>query len=716
MTSGDTEMCGLPVISMANLDSARGCFSGASVLYRFPCTADEDRTCQIATHFTTWNEILCYIGLEVRLTPETNGHFSLVNIDGGVPLFGSKIESQLELLKHQAATIIYWLLKTHHCLSTLSLVPELLNSQAEIVFNALLEGRFLKTLAVSSTDSAASKKLCAAISGLRWLEDLELTLEECPEDLPAALSELLSTTTSLSALRIPGLRMKGKYVKEFFSALKKNNTLRDLSLQGYALRDAACQLSFARYLHNTTTLASLTLEGCRRSAKGWLKNVLCGLRDNKSVLELTLREFVFDQRSAHHAAILLSENKTLRAFRVQDSRVRHEEAQSIYDCWLPPILKNETLEELHLSLFFWQPEDWEEFFVVLPHKQALTNVFVEIDLGYPELKRICVALRESGAEEQVTLTARHPPASLDLLEYMDYSEVYVAGASYKNAALLLNRLLCVDSISMVRISIHRGDLTLSLALADYVSRTTVLSSLYIQVHDLGSVAVDITSNWWAVILKALAVNESIRELGLLTSRNMDDRDLEGLADVMRLSRNISKLWIFGGASAFVHRMAIGIRDNYTLLGVTLSDRVYPEVAKDWFAVRDTANRNCDLVTRAALFADGYRDDRNHVAALERVSKHRALLEELADVLDMDEAEMEMEARKWLTCIEGLQDFMKYTGVVKERVEFHASPDGSAQLDSLNEDCWRILRRYLMLDDVVNPSELSVQYEKGPWYT
>ncbi|KAL3243479.1 hypothetical protein MRX96_020542 [Rhipicephalus microplus] len=60
-------------------------------------------------------------------------------------------------------------------------------------------------------------------------------------------------------------------------------------------------------------------------------------------------------------------------------------------------------------------------------------------------------------------------------------------------------------------------------------------------------------------------------------------------------------------------------------------------------------------------------------------------------------------RHQLARIEGLEDFMRYAGVVKERVDFHPSQDGSAQLDVLNEDCWRLVRRYLMLDDVKEPS-------------
>ncbi|XP_050041588.3 uncharacterized protein [Dermacentor andersoni] len=703
MMPSRTEISGFPANTLANLESARGCFTGAAVMHRVPCTADEGRTCQIATHLSIWNEILCYAGWEVRLASGMSGQFCVVNFAGCIPLFGSGIESQIEVLMQQAATIVYWLLKTHRCLSTLTLAPPVLRSQADIVCNALLAGKSLKHLTVLSTESVACKKLSAAISGLRWLEELELTFEECIEDMPVGLSELLRTTTSLSTLRISGLRMKGKRVREFYTALGENTTLRDLSLHESAISDSRCQAAFARYLRRSTTLTSLTVEARNPNTEGCLKCVLRGLCGNKTVITAKLQEFVFDKENALLAATLLSENRTLRVFQIKQSWPTFQGGHSVLDFWLKSLTKNETLEELHLPLRCGRLEKWEEFFALVSSKKTLAKVLVDIDLEDPLLQRVCTALRESGAEEKVTLGSRRPPKSLDLLEYMEYSELYLDGcSSEKNAALLLNRLLSVDHITTVRIGFFRGDLALSSALADYIAKTSSLRSLYVEVYSCScAVAVDITSNWWTIIMESLAANDSVRELGLHKPGNMDDRDLERLADVVRGSRNIRRVAVSGDVSAFAQHLSVGIADNYTLLGVTFYDRVYPEVAKHWFTVRDTANRNCDLVTRAALFVSGSRDDRCHVAALERVQKHAALLEELAEVLCMDEAEVVVLVRESLKCIESLPDFMRYAGVVKERLDFHPNEDGHAQLDILNEDCWRLVRRYLMLDDVRN---------------
>ncbi|KAL1468267.1 hypothetical protein MTO96_041605 [Rhipicephalus appendiculatus] len=57
-------------------------------------------------------------------------------------------------------------------------------------------------------------------------------------------------------------------------------------------------------------------------------------------------------------------------------------------------------------------------------------------------------------------------------------------------------------------------------------------------------------------------------------------------------------------------------------------------------------------------------------------------------------------RSRLTGVDGLHDFMRLTGVVKERVTCAPSVDGCCiQLQDLGNDCWRLLRRYLSFGDV-----------------
>ncbi|KAH7944124.1 hypothetical protein HPB52_016340 [Rhipicephalus sanguineus] len=57
-------------------------------------------------------------------------------------------------------------------------------------------------------------------------------------------------------------------------------------------------------------------------------------------------------------------------------------------------------------------------------------------------------------------------------------------------------------------------------------------------------------------------------------------------------------------------------------------------------------------------------------------------------------------RSRLRSVDGLHDFMRLTGVVKERVTCVPPVDDcGTQLQDLGNDCWRLLRRYLSFDDV-----------------
>ncbi|KAL1476115.1 hypothetical protein MTO96_036760, partial [Rhipicephalus appendiculatus] len=96
------------------------------------------------------------------------------------------------------------------------------------------------------------------------------------------------------------------------------------------------------------------------------------------------------------------------------------------------------------------------------------------------------------------------------------------------------------------------------------------------------------------------------------------------------------------------------------------------------------------------------------AGLDRVYRHPALLAELAEVLSIDEAEARERVREGFRSIEGLHDFMRLAGVVKERVKCLPSEDGSIQLDALNDDCWSHVRRYLQLDDIALGSTSPAQ--------
>ncbi|KAL1482503.1 hypothetical protein MTO96_033744 [Rhipicephalus appendiculatus] len=187
--------------------------------------------------------------------------------------------------------------------------------------------------------------------------------------------------------------------------------------------------------------------------------------------------------------------------------------------------------------------------------------------------------------------------------------------------------------------------------------------------------------WWNIILESLAQNKSVKELEIRMF-GMSIRDTENLA--VSLKRNT----------------CISIEDNYTLMRVNYGGRLESDYVSHWLAVRATTLRNFGLVARAARMKEASHLDRYVTAALERVLRHPALLDEVARWTKLDQAELVVLARDRLRRTQSLDGFMQVAGVVKEQVVCHPVDDGRLQVDDLNEDCWSHVRRYLSTDDVM----------------
>ncbi|XP_075559821.1 uncharacterized protein LOC142591380 [Dermacentor variabilis] len=225
---------------------------------------------------------------------------------------------------------------------------------------------------------------------------------------------------------------------------------------------------------------------------------------------------------------------------------------------------------------------------------------------------------------------------------------------------------------------------------------TLFSSSYVPPESL---------KWWPALSQSLRQNRSIIDLGIGVDAGSCE-DVMHVADAIIQSATIRKICLLRWSSPtlpyFTRHLGAGIFKNRTLCSATSSRLYVPwdsDWAADWFAVRNTARRNSTFVARAAQFLKHARCDRLCAAGLDRVSRHAALVAELAQVLSVDEPEADDMVRQHFRCIEGLHDFMRLAGVVKEQVTCLPRQDGRMQLDGLNEDCWARVRRHLELDDL-----------------
>ncbi|KAH7976466.1 hypothetical protein HPB52_014397 [Rhipicephalus sanguineus] len=184
---------------------------------------------------------------------------------------------------------------------------------------------------------------------------------------------------------------------------------------------------------------------------------------------------------------------------------------------------------------------------------------------------------------------------------------------------------------------------------------------------------------------------------------MGIQDSRDLADLVKRSTRIRELCFVntpkGNNTAFFQRLSEGIGDNYTLATVEFAGGLDADAVNHWLAVKETTWRNSGLVTRAARIKEASPFDRYVTGAVERVARYPALLDKVATTAKLDLAELAALVRGRLMGIQSMDGFMRFVGVVKERVVCHPAEDGRMRLDDLNEDCWGHVRRYLVTDDV-----------------
>ncbi|KAL1480479.1 hypothetical protein MTO96_050996 [Rhipicephalus appendiculatus] len=239
------------------------------------------------------------------------------------------------------------------------------------------------------------------------------------------------------------------------------------------------------------------------------------------------------------------------------------------------------------------------------------------------------------------------------------------------------------------------------ALAKYIRATTVLRELRLAVSNPANSA---PSLWWTSVFDSLSVNTSIGFLVIASCENLLHNDR--LASTIGLSTYITRVCYLQGReewdpTSFVLPLSDATGDNNNLLKVELPGaKVGDDAARGLLKIKETVRRNCGLLERAAAFNQTTTLDWCTATALEKVSRRPALVRELPEKEVTAACEVARMVRSRLRSVDGLNDYMRLTGVVKERVTCALPVQvGSTQLDDLNIDCWRLLRQYLSFDDV-----------------
>lgn len=716
MATTDEETRDVCLIEVSGTHNASGSGEGGADYYRLPCTASDDRACRINQCLRICNELLFKIYLQLRELPGTKGFLSLVSVNEDWP----KRECPSDLDSYRGTAFLQWLLRTHACIVNLDLGVSGAKRHGEAISEILRQQPSLKILKVMFLEETPPTGFETLLPRLTYLVEFECSCGSMDIEalLLPGLSTLLWTTSSLASIKLDGFAFIGQQAERFVDAIAGNTTLKFLEL-GFDCIELNVHRHFAECVRDHRSLTSLSVHYEYVQNTMVLDDVILAI-GRLSALHMDI--FMVDTRSIYLLSQIVCESDVLKKLTILNTCGRHLFSREPYTLiteadykrWAQAMTVNETLEELSLPYTLWDPKQWIAFFALLPRNKRLKNLHVTTPVcrkSYETLLPVLEALEESRSSAEVSFGTYHHGLGLDLMKFRAFKRMRV-GPESDSLRATLQRLPALDHFTSLSLVAYECNTNFFSSLAKYIQKTSVLRRLQLRVNAV-RLPPNTSSPCWRLLLDSISLSTSIENLSVFTN-SRDDACKDGLADTVRCSRNITRVVLRleefeAGAMAFVVRLSKGIDDNYNLLDADLgASALDAEGTRCWLTISETTRRNSGLLARAAAVSQTTAPNWYNAAALEEVSRHPALVRELAKMEGIAPDEMARLLRSRLRSVEGMHDFMRLTGVVKERVTCAPPVHGcSTQLQDLNSDCWALVRRYLSFNDVKYPRHRQI---------
>ncbi|KAL1436059.1 hypothetical protein MTO96_010815 [Rhipicephalus appendiculatus] len=721
-THETSETCGgsrrNPSPALHDMTSAKGYFSGCAIDYRRPCTSGEGRLCDIFRELPLWNEFFWHVCLQ--LTELSPGQLSLIETyDMTVP-YG--ITEQ----KQQAAALLYHLLTLHRCIVSVKLNDHIIRKHDQLICDALRQSSSLTKLDMGGygyVGMTASYRLVAVLPHLTQLRELELGILRFGYASTKRLSEFLASTRSLKTLNMAQQYFNWDHAFYVGGGLKQNVTITTLSLNKSAVDDFwSSRDDIFAYFHEASTLRTLSVTGfCRNYDKFSLTVESMFL--NSTISELNLIDFRMNIGDVQLITTLLIENGTLRSLNFvtcvykpspeyeADNSVIYTEnfgyvSSRIYP-WLVALTKNKTLEELTLSLSWYEAHEWWSFLKALASNASLQKINVSRVPTREDVTEIFRAMRETGVQERFFVGAHHDfeDTVVTLTECKQLSCIEIDSTILPRFEPLLTASCLMQPCSHMTslcLVLKTGllDVTVSSLITQCITGAMALRELELTFLHYGPL-LNPDHTMQRALVQALSVNKTIRSLYIWGLR-FDETETQMLADTLQSSRTLCEFSFFPrddeSTVSFLRQLSPIVSSNYTLLGLHLTERF--DLGGEFFTVAEVVRRNNVLVTRATHFVKGTMH-KYCAEAFELVHSTPGLLASVQNSASVDENQAALKIRKSLNNVSEIDVFMKVAGVVKVSVECHPRDDGKIQLVDLNRDCWLHIRRYLMVSDILD---------------
>ncbi|KAL3170603.1 hypothetical protein MRX96_014169 [Rhipicephalus microplus] len=330
-----------------------------------------------------------------------------------------------------------------------------------------------------------------------------------------------------------------------------------------------------------------------------------------------------------------------------------------------------------------------------------------------------LVFRAHSQNNQLSQTFIHALAANSTLEYLEIlgkwdtaeppgpfwpyvKSVYIGGAM-KEKVYALQSLLPLNHLTSVVIDLRERDQQLFDCMAKYIKETTVLREIILHVSNTAG---DAPAACWEPLFESLSSNTSITYLWI-TGR--DHFSYAGhLARTVGRSRFITQAFYEEyqpdwDPSGFVSPLSRELDENYNLLEVSLSETAKMECRNNVLLVQSQGSVQKELwpgETSWCRYSVSYTRLVRRQRTGESFAAASSFVRELAEKEGLAVEEVAKMLRSRLVSVDGMHDFMRLTSVVKKAVTCAPPVDGcSFQIQDLNVDCWRFVRRYLGFDDV-----------------
>ncbi|KAH7942872.1 uncharacterized protein LOC119400282 [Rhipicephalus sanguineus] len=617
-----------------------------------PCSAageDGSRVptsiCHVFDNLCRWNYVLWYVGLQLREL-RGPGRLSLVRV-----VYRGRGGRIVQTRSRHARILFHVLLAQHSCVESLHMGDALIEGSGlgeyrECVVSSLRQNTSLRTLLLGSLFSeyrSIREELFRAIATMTNLSELAVFgSAAAPSVVLDAVCALLVDTRCLTTVTIPRLVYDDASANRLIAALRRNQTVENLSLHGSIVHSymETGTSRFSHFLANSTQLSSVSMEGVDTDPASTFEDIKCivvPFRIRGNLQKLRLSGFLLSAPCACLFAALMSGNEgCLKSLDIAGCRWRLESRlEESYDVGTTdgeqsgvPYLAHHScdmiqaldhtarvqLSFLALGIDGLEPEDLRCLLNIATTLESLKTISLS---GVPleKLKAVCQVIRETTMSGRVRIEDAYLVDSWTIAYLREYPEALskVAIRSFTEhnprAFVIVVRLACSwYRVTLLHLHLAQGilsDVPTFRALSSCLSTSDSLRVLSLTGCDEPDLSRTLRSAGrpHSVLLEMIFKNAAIRALRLNGLR-MGKDNLHFFVAAVVASKSLCELAFASCNQAendtFLRLLSSTFHGSKTITHLRLLSSTEC-VGDEWFVIGNVIGRNVGHLTCAAHY-------------------------------------------------------------------------------------------------------------------